>query len=160
MTTKKKTAIPNGNSRAAKNKKIRRDALREQLKAKEYVRMLLGMADKLNPKAKHRYKPEEVPMVNARKDIYFRLLDKCLPSLRPIDQPVKFELSEINTAEDVSKALGAVMKAVANEQLTPNQAKDLSVILEGFVKVLEIVEFEKRLNIIEERTKSDYEAEK
>lgn len=150
MTTKKKTGIPNGNSRAAKNKKIRRDALREDLKAKEYIRLLLEMAKKLNPKAKSGYKPEHVPMVNARRDIYFKLLDKCLPSLRPVDLPVKFELPEIKSAENASKALGAVMNAVANEILTPSQAKDLSVVLEGYVKTLEHVEFENRLKNLEE----------
>lgn len=151
MTTKAKTAKPNGHSRAARNIKIRRDALREQLKAKEYVRLLLVMADKLNPKAKSGYKPEDVPMINARKDIYIRLLDKCLPSLRPVDLPVKFELPKINSAEDASKALGAIMKALADGVLTPNQTKDLTLSLEGYVKTLEIVEFEKRLKNIEEQ---------
>lgn len=151
MTTKKKTVIPNGNSRSAQNKKIRRDALRDELKAKEYIRLLLEMAKKLNPKAKAGYKSEQVPMVNARKDIYFRLLDKCLPSLRPVDLPVKFELPEINSAEDASKALGAVMKALSNGVLTPSQTKDLTLSLEGYVKTLEIVSFEKRLITIEEQ---------
>lgn len=150
MTTKKKTAIPNGNSRSAKNKKVRRDALREELKAKEYVRQLILMANKLNPKARSGYKPEDVPMVNSRVNIYLRLLDKCLPSLRPVDLPVKFDFPTINNADDANKALGLIMKVVANGEITTIQAKDLSAILEGYVKTLEVVDFERRLKMIEE----------
>ena len=157
MTNKTKTVKQNaekgkqrGHSRVAQNKKIRSDALREQLKAKEYIRQLIMMANKLNPKAKSGYKPEDVPMVNSRKDIYFRLLDKCLPSLRPVDLAVKFNLPEINNAEDASNALGALMKAVAKGELTPNQARELSSTLEGFVKSLEFVDLERRVKSIED----------
>ena len=56
MPEKKKKPIPNcknsitkGNSRAAQNRKIRRDALREELKARNYIGQLSEIEQRLNP---------------------------------------------------------------------------------------------------------------
>ena len=54
MTDSKKAEIQNaarGNSRAAQNRAIRRDALREELQSREYVRQVTSIADRLNPDA-------------------------------------------------------------------------------------------------------------
>ncbi|MCA1788496.1 MAG: hypothetical protein LC667_01205 [Thioalkalivibrio sp.] len=51
MPAKKKAKAPSGHSRAAQNKKIRRDALREELQAREYLRQLSTIERRLDPDA-------------------------------------------------------------------------------------------------------------
>ena len=76
-----------GNGRAAQNRAIRRDALREELKAREYIRQVTSIADRLNPDVVDSYKSDQMPAVKARADIYFKLLDKCLPNPRRLMYP-------------------------------------------------------------------------
>ena len=96
MTNETKATKQNaqrGHSRAAQNRAIRRDALREELKAREYIRQVTSIADRLNPDVEDSYKSDQVPAVKARADMYFRLLDKSLQNLRPVDVPATFPLT-------------------------------------------------------------------
>ena len=152
MTAKTKTKSPSGNSRAAQNRKIRRDALREQLKGMEYIRQLHFIAQKLNPRAKNAYKPGEVPMAKARADILKDLLNRCLPSLRPVDLPINFKISKIENADSASKALSEILQAASDGKLSTSQARELSSVVEGYIKSLEVVDFEARLKKLELRS--------
>jgi len=78
------------------------------------------------------------------------VLDRIAPARR--DGPVRFELPKIETAAQASKAMGAILEAVAAGDITPGEAGEVGKIVEGFVKTLEANEFEARLRALEEKT--------
>lgn len=147
MTDKKKRTSPTGNSRAAQNRKIRREALREELATKEYLRQVESIAKRLDPDAKNAFEPEQVPMVKSRADIYLRLLDKCLPSLRPIDLPVSLALPAGGTLTERAEQ---VFQAVAEGQLSSGQGAQLLQALTSVIRVIEADDLERRLSKLEE----------
>jgi len=53
-----KQNAPRGASRAAQNRKIRRDALRQELANRNYISQLQNIADRLDPEAGNAYKRE------------------------------------------------------------------------------------------------------
>lgn len=66
--------------------------------------------------------------------------------------PVRLELPDvIDSAEDVSAAVGAVVKSVAEGEISPEEAQTVSAILETKRKAIETVEIERRLTELERR---------
>jgi Family of unknown function (DUF5681) len=80
-------------------------------------------------------------------------LERIVPPRR--DRPVNFALPAMSSADDASKALAAIMAAVASGDLTPTEAAELSRIIEGYVKALETTEIERRIQVLEERAARD-----
>lgn len=148
MPEKKKAKAPSGHSRAAQNKKIRRDALREELQAREYLRQLGQIERRLDPGAKDTYKSEDIPKVKERIGILFRLLDKCLPNLRPVDSPVQIQ----NVGETITDQGAAILKAMAAGEITPSEATSLMQAISAQIRVVEADELEKRIKALEEAT--------
>jgi hypothetical protein len=74
-------------------------------------------------------------------------LERIVPPRR--DRPVSFDLPPITTAGDASQAMGAVLEAVAAGDVTPSEAEGIAKIVEGYLRVLEASEFERRLAILE-----------
>jgi hypothetical protein len=140
-----KQNAPRGHSRAAQNRKLRRDALREELQAREYVRQVLSIATRLDPASKNACEPERVPALKARADIFFRLLDKCLPNLRPVDLPVT-----VNLAGETLTAKGkAVIDAVGRGELPPSDAASILAAITSQARVTEIDDLERRVQELE-----------
>ncbi len=77
------------------------------------------------------------------------VLDRILPARR--DNPVNFTLPKIKRPADAVAASSALLAAVAGGRLTPGEALEVSKLIEGFVKTLEVAELEGRLNELEER---------
>jgi hypothetical protein len=77
------------------------------------------------------------------------VLDRIAPARR--DNPVAFALPKIKRPADAVAASVAVLSAVADGRLTPGEALEVSKLIEGFVKTLEVAELEERLNELEER---------
>ena len=77
------------------------------------------------------------------------VLDRILPARR--DNPVTFALPKIKRPADAVAASAALLSAVADGRLTPGEALEVSKLIEGFVKTLEVAELEERLNELEER---------
>jgi hypothetical protein len=77
-------------------------------------------------------------------------LERILPARR--DRYVAFALPPLETAADLGKAAGALVRAVATGELTPGEAGDLSKLLDSFGRVLEVTEIEDRIKRLEERT--------
>jgi hypothetical protein len=72
---------PSGNSRAAQNKKIRQEALREQLSAGGHVQHVIDIADKLsNPN--ETLESTDIQRYKAAADIKIKLIGKYLPDLK------------------------------------------------------------------------------
>jgi hypothetical protein len=66
-------------------------------------------------------------------------LDRLVPPRR--ERPVNFTLPEINSADNATKAMAAIIKAVANDELTPTEAavhKQLTRDLNEFLSSTEI----------------------
>jgi hypothetical protein len=145
MPVKKKTRNPSGNSRGAQNRKIRKDALREELASRNYLSQLRKIADRLDPEAENAYDTDDVPLVKERTHILLRLLDKTLPNLRPVDQPVNFPL-KTSMAEQAT----SILRAVSAGKITPSEATTLMSALASHAKIIEIDDLEKRIAKLEE----------
>jgi hypothetical protein len=76
-------------------------------------------------------------------------LERVLPARR--DRLIAFELPAIETAADASRAMSAILRAVADGAISPSEGQAVAGLLEGFVKTLEATEFEKRLAALEGR---------
>jgi hypothetical protein len=77
-------------------------------------------------------------------------LDRICPPRK--DRPVAFALPRLDTAADAKDAATALVAAVADGELTPSEASELSRLLDGFTRVLGVTEFEERLQRLEART--------
>jgi len=77
------------------------------------------------------------------------VLDKVLPAAKeaPIDEGA-VALPDLS-GENLPKAVGAVVEAVASGALTPSQGQALVSMLEGLRKSIELAELEKRIAALE-----------
>ena len=67
-------------------------------------------------------------------------------------KPVRFDFPPIEHASDVSKALGDILRATSQGELTPDEAAMLAGILEAKRKAIETVDVEARLAALEKAT--------
>jgi hypothetical protein len=79
------------------------------------------------------------------------MLRFCLDRIAPPrkDRPVSFALPEMQSPEDAVKASAALVKAVATGELTPSEAAELSRVVEGYTRAVDLHEIEKRLAALE-----------
>ena len=77
------------------------------------------------------------------------VLNRIAPARR--DNPVSFELPKIERPSDAVAANAAILSAVADGNLTPGEALEVSKLIEGFVKTLEVAELEQRIARLEEK---------
>jgi hypothetical protein len=54
------------------------------------------------------------------------------------DRPVTFALPKLETADDAAAAMAAIADGVASGELTPLEARDITAIVESFVKIREL----------------------
>lgn len=77
-------------------------------------------------------------------------LDRILPPRK--DRPVTFTLPPINGAQDAAATVSAVLAAVADGDLTPADAGEISKLIESYVKAFETAELAERLERLERMT--------
>jgi hypothetical protein len=75
-------------------------------------------------------------------------LDRILPPRK--DSPVAFDLPEMTTLNDAVPAMGALVKAVGQGDLTPTEAGELTKMVQAFAKIIETAELEERVRKLEE----------
>jgi len=75
------------------------------------------------------------------------LLDRAAPPRR--DRHIPFELPPMEKAADAVKAAAAIAQAVADGELTPSEARELSDFVANYAKALEISDLEARLQRLE-----------
>ena len=75
-------------------------------------------------------------------------LDRILPPRK--DSPVAFDLPEMKTLNDAVPAMGALVKAVGQGDLTPTEAAELTKMVQAFAKIIETAELEERVRKLEE----------
>ena len=80
-------------------------------------------------------------------------LDRIVPPRR--DRLVNFTLPAMNSAGGATKAMAAITTAVASGEVTPSEAAELSRLVDGYIKILEINEIERRLKVLEEKAARD-----
>ena len=74
-------------------------------------------------------------------------LDRIAPARK--DAPVSFDLPDIETAEDAASAARAILRAVADGNVTPTEAATVMVVVEQFRRTLETTEIEARITSLE-----------
>ena len=74
-------------------------------------------------------------------------LDRILPLRR--DRHVPFALPALETAADSVKATAALVEAVAAGELTPSEAGELSKLVEGFSRAVDLHDIQQRLEKLE-----------
>ena len=75
-------------------------------------------------------------------------LDRLVPPRK--DSPVAFDWPEMKTLNDTISAMGAIVKAVGDGDLTPTEAAELTKMLQAFAKIIETAELEERVRKLEE----------
>jgi hypothetical protein len=74
-------------------------------------------------------------------------LERLLPPRK--DRPINLTLPKVEGAKDLPKALWAVVEAVAQGEITPEEGQTLKAMLEAYRKGLETADFEARLTDLE-----------
>lgn len=77
----------------------------------------------------------------------------CLDRLIPVrrDRPITFALPPITTTDDLPKATGVIVTAVAAGELTPSEAAEISKTLDVHVRAIEATELLRRMAALEAR---------
>jgi hypothetical protein len=73
--------------------------------------------------------------------------ERLLPPRK--DRPINFDLPPIQGAADLTQALEAILRAVAQGEITPGEGQVLTGMLEAYRKGWETVGFEARLTALE-----------
>lgn len=76
----------------------------------------------------------------------------CLDRMMPVrkDRTIIFTLPPIETAADLTKATGALLQGVADGEITPSEAAELSKLVDAHLKAIEAVDFAERLAALEQ----------
>lgn len=79
-------------------------------------------------------------------------LRMCMDRLMPVrkDRPITFTLPEIETASDLTKATKALLQGVADGEITPSEAAELSKLVDAHTKAIEAVDLATRLSALEQ----------
>jgi hypothetical protein len=77
------------------------------------------------------------------------VLDRIAPVRK--DCHVTFELPKIATVSDAITANAAILKAVADGELTPDEAASVSRLVEGHIKIIDVADIDERLRRLEGR---------
>lgn len=75
------------------------------------------------------------------------ILDRFLPARK--DRVIKIDLPEVRTYEDILNAVGVIVNAVGNGEISPSEGESLSRTLEMYSKALETHQIELRLRELE-----------
>ena len=75
-------------------------------------------------------------------------LDRLCPPRK--DKTITFTLPEIETAADLTKATKALLQGVADGEITPSEAAELSKLVDAHTKAIEAVDLATRLSALEQ----------
>ncbi len=76
-------------------------------------------------------------------------LDRILPPRK--DRPISFALPKIETTADAVKAVAAILRAVADGEVTPAEGGEAARLIETFLKTVETADLDERLRRLEDR---------
>lgn len=75
------------------------------------------------------------------------ILDRVLPCKK--DRVIQIDLPHIKTHDDVLSAIGSIVNAVGNGEISPSEGESLSRTIDLYSKTLEVHELDVRLKAIE-----------
>ena len=78
-------------------------------------------------------------------------IERILPARK--DRPVSFDMPRIETVADSVKAAAAIATAVADGDLTPMEAAELSKVVDGYTRAVETADLNARLVRLEQAQK-------
>ena len=129
-----------------KNKKARRESLREELKSREYLRRIHETLDS-------EWLPEDVTIKTAKLNGFFKLLAKSLPDAR--ESPISLTVPEDKTSLLCRARI--VSDAMLEGKVTTSQAQAAIAVLESVARISTINDLEARLAILEAKPIRSYE---
>jgi hypothetical protein len=68
----------------------------------------------------------------------------------PRNRPVQFHMPSIETAADLGEAMGAILRAAADGELTPDEATAIASLIETRRRTIETLEHEARIAALEQ----------
>lgn len=74
-------------------------------------------------------------------------IERLIPRVR--ERAVTIALPPVRGAADIAPMMAAIAEAVAQGNITPSEAGELSRLVEAFVRAIETSEFERRLHALE-----------
>lgn len=74
---------------------------------------------------------------------------------RPKDAPIKTPLPQVDSAEDIPKAISAIFRMVSKGKLTPDEARTLTSIINDQGKAIELADIERRIKALEEKNEQE-----
>lgn len=147
MTNQRKPKIPNrGNARGAQNRKVRRDALREELQAREYLRQI----DEIDRTLQGNWRDlasGELQALKLRADLQFRRLAKVLPDLRLSSERVN--VAGLNGS--LTEMGRQIIAAMGGGDMSPEAGAAMLQALAAQVRITEIDELARRVSDLESR---------
>jgi hypothetical protein len=75
-------------------------------------------------------------------------LDRIYPTRK--DRPVTFSLPPITGARDAADLMASVTKAVAAGHITPNEAAEISRVIDAYVRAYQTAELDDRVALVEQ----------
>jgi hypothetical protein len=81
------------------------------------------------------------------------MLRLCIERLIPPrkDRPINFELPPLTTTQDASVAMLKILEGVANGNLTPSEASEISRVIENYSETVRLSDLEQRIAEMEQR---------
>jgi hypothetical protein len=102
--------------------------------------LLDGEAEELTRKA--------IEMAKSGDSAALRLvIDRLIPPRK--ERPVMFAMPRLETAADAVKATAALVEAVSVGDITPGEASELSKLVDGFAKAVELHDIQQRIERLE-----------
>lgn len=102
--------------------------------------LLDGKAEALAQKA--------VDLAMAGDTVALRLcLERVLPPRR--DRPIEFDMPPIESAHDAKTAMASIVAATARGDITPSEARELSAVIETYIRTIETTEIQDKLDALE-----------
>ena len=78
-------------------------------------------------------------------------MDRVCPPNR--HRPVPFDLPQLAIAADAVGAMGTIVQAIADGELSPPEAAELAKVVQGYAQTLTTADIDKRLTNLERRMK-------
>ena len=76
------------------------------------------------------------------------VLDRLCPPRK--GQPIDVVMPPLNSSQDVLSAIGSIWTALGEGRLTPDEARDLSVVVDQSIRAIELYDMIKRVTALEE----------
>ncbi|UOG93658.1 MAG: hypothetical protein L3K52_08000 [Candidatus Thiothrix sulfatifontis] len=121
-----------------KNKKARRESLREELKSREYLRRIHDLLES-------EWLPEDVTVNNSKLNGFFKLLAKSLPDAR--ESPISLTIPKDETR--LLERARIVCDAMLAGDITASQAQAAIAVLESVARISTIGDLEQRISALE-----------